>query len=39
MDELLGIATGNHHLIDINSEEADLEEIFLAYYRDADASP
>ncbi len=38
MDELLGIATGKHHLIDINSEEADLEEIFLAYYRDTKAS-
>ncbi|MGC1208729.1 MAG: ABC transporter ATP-binding protein [Ornithinimicrobium sp.] len=38
MDELLGVATGKHHLIDINSEEADLEEIFLAYYRDAEAS-
>ncbi|MGB3594957.1 MAG: ABC transporter ATP-binding protein [Ornithinimicrobium sp.] len=38
MDELLGVATGRHHLIDINSEEADLEEIFLAYYRDPEAS-
>lgn len=34
MEELLAVATGRHHLIDINSEEADLEEIFLAYYRD-----
>jgi ABC-2 type transport system ATP-binding protein len=34
MDELLAIATTRHHLVDINSEEADLEEIFLAYYRD-----
>jgi ABC-2 type transport system ATP-binding protein len=33
MDELLAIATTRHHLVDINSEEADLEEIFLAYYR------
>ncbi len=38
MDELLGVATGRHHLIDINSEEADLEEIFLAYYKDPEAS-
>ncbi|MGB3829752.1 MAG: ABC transporter ATP-binding protein [Ornithinimicrobium sp.] len=37
MDELLQLATGRHHLVDINSEEADLEEIFLAYYRDARA--
>ncbi len=34
MEELLAVATGRHHLVDINSEEADLEEIFLAYYRD-----
>lgn len=38
MDELLGVATGHHHLIDINSEEADLEEIFLAYYRGVEAT-
>ncbi len=36
MEELLAAATGHHHLVDITSEEADLEEIFLAYYRDAD---
>jgi ABC-2 type transport system ATP-binding protein len=35
MDELLAIATTRHHLVDISSEEADLEEIFLAYYREA----
>ncbi|MBY5162453.1 ABC transporter ATP-binding protein [Salsipaludibacter albus] len=34
MEELLAVATGRHHLVDINSEEADLEEIFLAYYRE-----
>lgn len=34
MEDLLAVATGRHHLVDINSEEADLEEIFLAYYRD-----
>jgi len=33
MEDLLTVATG-HHLIDINSQEADLEEVFLAYYRD-----
>ncbi len=38
MDELLQVATGRHHLVDINSEEADLEEIFLAYYREAEVS-
>ncbi len=38
MDELLQVATGQHHLVDINSEEADLEEIFLAYYRGAEAT-
>ncbi len=37
MDELLRIATGRPHRVDINSEEADLEEIFLAYYRDDEA--
>ncbi|HKJ12883.1 MAG TPA: ABC transporter ATP-binding protein [Ornithinimicrobium sp.] len=37
MDELLQVATGRHHLVDINSEEADLEEIFLAYYRGEEA--
>ncbi len=37
MDELLQVATGRHHLVDINSEEADLEEIFLAYYRGDEA--
>ncbi len=34
MEELLAAATGRQHLVDITSEEADLEEIFLAYYRD-----
>lgn len=33
MEELLAVATSRHHLVDIDSEEADLEEIFLAYYR------
>ena len=35
MEELLAVAT-RHHLVDINSQEADLEEVFLAYYRDED---
>ncbi len=39
MEDLLLAATGRYHLVDINSQEADLEEIFLAYYRDdADAA-
>ncbi|MGB7449438.1 MAG: ABC transporter ATP-binding protein [Ornithinimicrobium sp.] len=38
MDELLRVATGRHHLVDISSEEADLEEIFLAYYRTEEKS-
>ncbi len=38
MDQLLGVATDRYHLIDINSEEADLEEIFLTYYEDEEVS-
>jgi beta-exotoxin I transport system ATP-binding protein len=34
MDQLLKTATDHYNLIDINSQEADLEEIFLTYYRD-----
>ncbi len=34
MDELLRVATRNHTLIDISTQDADLEEIFLEYYRD-----
>ncbi len=33
MDSLLS-AAGRYTLVDINTEEADLEEIFLTYYRD-----
>lgn len=33
MDELLTAATERYRLRDINSQEADLEEIFLTYYR------
>jgi ABC-2 type transport system ATP-binding protein len=38
MDALLGVATDRYTLVDINTQEADLEEIFLEYYR-KDASP
>ena len=38
MDQLLNVATDRYHLIDINSEEADLEEIFLTYYEDEEVS-
>ena len=34
MDQLLKTATDHYQLVDINSQEADLEEIFLTYYRD-----
>ncbi|MEE9178638.1 MAG: ABC transporter ATP-binding protein, partial [Acidimicrobiia bacterium] len=34
MDQLLKVATDHYHLVDINSQEADLEEIFLTYYED-----
>jgi len=34
MGALLGIATHNHTLVDIATQEADLEEIFLTYYHD-----
>jgi ABC-2 type transport system ATP-binding protein len=34
MEELLRAATGNYTLTDINTQEADLEEIFLTYYRE-----
>ena len=34
MEELLHAATGNYTLVDINTQEADLEEIFLTYYRE-----
>jgi len=34
MDQLLKVATNHHNLVDITSQEADLEEIFLTYYED-----
>lgn len=36
MDQLLKTATDHYHLVDITSQEADLEEIFLTYYREED---
>ncbi len=38
MGELLKAAADRYTIVDINSEEADLEEIFLTYYRDEDVS-
>ena len=34
MDSLLRIATDRYTLVDVNTQEADLEEIFLEYYRE-----
>ncbi len=34
METLLKVATDRYTLIDITTQEADLEEIFLTYYRD-----
>jgi ABC-2 type transport system ATP-binding protein len=34
MDQLLAVATKEYTLLDITTQEADLEEIFLTYYRD-----
>jgi len=34
MDHLLSVATEHYTLVDVSTEEADLEEIFLEYYRD-----
>lgn len=33
MDKLLRVATEHYTLVDVNTQEADLEEIFLEYYR------
>ncbi len=38
MDALLKAATSHNDILDITSEEADLEEIFLTYYRDEEVS-
>jgi len=34
METLLKVVTDRYHLLDITTQEADLEEIFLTYYRD-----
>jgi len=34
MDSLLRVATERYTLVDVNTQEADLEEIFLEYYRE-----
>ena len=34
MQHLLGTAIGHYTLLDISTEEADLEDIFLTYYRE-----
>jgi ABC-2 type transport system ATP-binding protein len=37
METLIKVVTDGHTLVDISTQEADLEEIFLTYYRDEDA--
>lgn len=39
MDELLKVATNNYQLVDVNTQEADLEEVFLEYYRGDNSKP
>jgi ABC-2 type transport system ATP-binding protein len=39
METLLKVATERDTLVDIHTQEADLEEIFLTYYRDEKATP
>lgn len=36
METLLRVVAERYHLLDITTHEADLEEIFLTYYRDED---
>jgi ABC-2 type transport system ATP-binding protein len=38
METLLRVLTDRYHLLDITTQEADLEEIFLTYYRDEDVT-
>lgn len=38
MEDLLAVVLKRHELLDIATTEADLEEVFLAFYQDADAS-
>lgn len=37
MEELLAVVLVRHELLDITTTEADLEEVFLAFYHDGDA--
>jgi ABC-2 type transport system ATP-binding protein len=38
METLIKVVTDNYTLVDISTQEADLEEIFLTYYRDEDVT-
>ena len=38
MDALLKVATDRHDVVDITSQPADLEDIFLNYYRDEEVT-
>ena len=38
METLLKVVTERYRLLDITTQEADLEEIFLTYYRDEEPS-
>ena len=38
METLLKVVTERYHVLDITTHEADLEEIFLTYYRDEEVS-
>jgi len=38
METLLRVVTERYTLVDISTQEADLEEIFLTYYRDGDVA-
>ncbi len=38
METLLKVVTDKYHVLDITTQEADLEEIFLTYYRDEEVS-
>jgi ABC-2 type transport system ATP-binding protein len=38
IETLLKALTDRYHLLDITTQEADLEEIFLTYYRDEDVT-
>jgi ABC-2 type transport system ATP-binding protein len=38
LETLLKVVTDRFHVLDISTEEADLEEIFLTYYRDTEVT-